>query len=335
MITSIIEQYNDRDSLYGEKLTNHLNMGLFSLYKMGANEERLHEFAKGYIKYSQLPPMPEVLYEIDDENFETYLGKEGTYSSFIEYFSKKLTNERKNNTLTRFVNRLIDGEAGGAFHGIIRLAYAIELDSIENAEGELIKALAYLAEAYKRFPLKIPFPPMDPLEAVIKLSKNPYFKNFTFKRPLIIGRMTDIYEDPQFAEVLTDMPDDFYDNQVMAQLLLKLYLLTEDFTVLHGFTSTHALRVLKPYITNYTDILKQHWRLIQLAYLSTGCTSIGTFPDIDNEVESWDKIFELTISSRDVHTLKLVYSLHEQAKLFTDDRLFRIAAILKSKHGAN
>ncbi len=46
MIEKIITQYNDRNSVYGGQLTNHLNMGLYALYRMGADEKKLHELCK-------------------------------------------------------------------------------------------------------------------------------------------------------------------------------------------------------------------------------------------------------------------------------------------------
>ncbi len=114
----------------------------------------------------------------------------------------------------------------------------------------------------------------------------------------------------------------------MSKILLKIYGQTNDFTMLHGFTSTHALRVLEDYIDDYAGALKRHWCLLQMAYLSTSCTAIGEMPKY-LETLSWDEIFEKAIQSDDIHTHKIVYSLYEQSKLSNDDSKYRAAAMRK------
>ncbi len=330
MIVDVINKYNDRESLYGNKLTNHLNMALYALYKMGADDVRLNQFAKGYISRSKLPPLLPPDMKISRENFSEHLGRDGSYSSYILYFENEFKDKNIEDVLKKYVNILLPGEAGGAFHGIIRLAYAYEL----NDKNELARALAYFAEAYKEFSLpeelqnsmKI----IDPIVAISQLSKNSYFRNFEFRRPLIIGRMEDIYEDPQFFKIISEIADDYCTSEYFSELLLKLYSLTGDFTILHGFTSTHALCVLSPFINDYKSILKQHWSLLQLAYLSTNCTPISDYAAAE-KINGWPKIFIEACKSSDVHTLKLVYSLHEQSSLSEDDLLYRSIAQEKSR----
>jgi len=328
MIADIIRKYNDRDSLYGDKLTNHLNMGLYALYKMGANEKRLHDFAERYISNSKLPLLASVEVKISEDNFYDYLGVDGYYSSYIPFFQKELKNTDTDAVLKRYVNILIKGAAGGAFHGLIRLAYAYELNEID----ELAKALAYFAEAYQEFPIsdetKESIETIKPIDGISALSENAYFQNFEFSRPLIIGRMLDIYEDPEFCKVITQISDEYCTSEYFSELLLELYGRTGDFTILHGFTSTHALRILKRFITDYKSILKQQWFLLQLAYLSTKCAAINEFPNLDS-VKSWQDIFKDACKSEDVHTIKLVYSLFEQSKLSDDDLKYRTVAFKK------
>lgn len=325
MISDVIRKYNDRDSLYGNKLTNHLNMGLYALYKMGATEKRLHDFAESYISNTELPPLPPVKAKISEDNFYEFVGIDGYYSSFIPFFEKELKNTDSDIVLKKYVNILIKGAAGGAFHGLIRLAYAYELHEID----ELAKALAYFAEAYQEFPISDERrETMEPIDGISALSKNVYFQKFDFNRPLIIGRMLDIYEDPEFSKVITHISDEYCTSEYFSDLLLELYDRTGDFTILHGFTSTHALRILKPFITDYKSILKQQWFLLQLAYLSTKCTIIKEITNLDS-VKSWQDIFKDTCKSEDVHTLKLVYSLFEQSKLPDDDLMYRTVAVQK------
>ena len=325
MIDDIVKKYNDRDSVFGEKLTNHLTMGLYALHQMGAGEERLREFAKTYTSESKLPPLMPAAIKITEDNFTDYLGQDGLYSSFIPFYAKQLEDREIDSVLRKHVNILIKGSAGGAFHGLIRVAYAYELGERE----ELAKALAYFAEAYQEFPIPedvaAALKTAEPLEALSALSDNPRFKAFEFKRPLIVGRMMDIYEDPELFNVLTAIPEAYCTSEDFSDLLLKLYDLTENFTVLHGFTSTHALRVLSRFLTDYPSILKQHWYLVQIAYLSTKCTPINKTNSV-RSVPDWPDIFSKAVKSRDVHTIKFVYSLREQSQLFPSDLPYRRTA---------
>lgn len=322
MIEDIIQQYNNRDSLYGNKLTNHLNMGLFALNKMGADDKRLYDFAQYYISKTQLPLLPSVKIRITETNFYDYLGCDSYYSSFIPFFKEQLADSDIDTVVGKFVNILINGSAGGAYHGLIRLAYAYELQNTD----ELAKALAYFAEAYQEFPILQEISPsrvlQDPLSTVTDLAGNAYFRSFKFNRPLIIGRMIDVYEDPQFFSVVSDIGEELCNSEYFSGLLLNMYALTEDFTILHGFTSTHALRVLSHLITDYRAALRQHWFTLQLAYLSTGCTPLKEIKGPEKS-KIWAEIFEEAVKKNDVHTLKFVYSLCEQSKLFADDRPYR------------
>lgn len=328
MIKEIIGRYNDRDSLYGRKLTNHLNMGLYSLYAMGASEERLHEFAHYYIKTLAVPSKPEVEREITIETFHSSLGIDGLYSSFIPFFTREMEKKGKEAMLREYIPQLMKGEAGGAFHGLIRMAYAIELDDPD----EMIKALSYFAEAYHSFPvnetLLNEMKESEPLLAIKQLGSEHEKKAFEFHRPLIIGRMRDVYDDERFQSILRRLPETYLNNGSFSDLVLQLYLLTGDFTILHGFTSTHALRILEPWIEDYQSALLHHWFLLELAYLSTACAPVKALTEEKTEA-TWPEIHEQACLSNDVHTQKLVYSLWQQSLISEDDSLYRKAAMLK------
>jgi hypothetical protein len=323
MIKKIITQYNDRNSVYGGELTNHLNMGLYALYCMGADEQKLHDYAKSYLERKNILPQPPAEVPIHLANYEYYLGHMGYYSSFIPFFTEQIEILGTEETLRKFLNRLIDGSAGGAFHGIIRTAYAYELGD----KKEIAKSLAYFSECYQAYPINIdPQPTRQPLDHIKKIADMDYFKNFVFKRSLITGRMMDIYEDPIFHSEVRALDTSLCDSETFADMLLTLYGMTEDFTMLHGFTSTHAVRVLKEFFDDYTDVLKQHWIHLQLAYLSTGSTPLNPMPQAE-KVDEWDAIFGKALEVKDVHTIKLIYSLYEQSRIGAkEDRTYRLIA---------
>lgn len=327
MIQQVIEQYNDRNALYQNGLTNHLNMGLLALYKMGASEKRLHEFATTYIDYKNLEPAEPLKINISDENFTEHMGLNEHYTGFVQFFKRAFEQDEPERVFRKYVNQLVPGFPGGAFHGLIRLAYAYELESTD----ELAKALAYMADCY--MPLSIAsetYPIKAPMEAFQVLAANAHFQEKDFTRSLITGRMLDVAEDKHAQALLHDMPSAAYTSERLNELSVQLYGMTENFTMLHGLTSTHALAVLEPILDDYVQALRLHWRHLQIAYLSTGCTPVQPLPE-EPVTASWDQLFDRTIQANDVHTIKLVYSLFDQSQRRNDksDDLYRRLALRK------
>jgi len=282
-------------------------MGLYALSEMGANQEELHQFAKNYIDKRDIESIKPSQNIINDENFNSFLGKENSYSEFVAYYLEKIKTN-PNLVFKEYLNELSEGFAGGAFHGLIRAAYAYELNDPE----ELAKSLAYLSEAYLKFDIDFDsLQVKDPIQTILDFSTSEHFKKKEFKRPLITGRMIDVYEDDHFhpSKLRVTNIEGLYST------LLKLYALTKDFTVLHGFTSTHALAVLKPLLENYDEILQRHWFNLQTAYLSTNCTPILDEPMIDDTL-TWEDIFNKSKQAEDVHVIKLNYSLYKMSQEF-------------------
>jgi hypothetical protein len=298
---------------------------------MGADEQKLHKYAKSYLERKNISTQPPSEVPIHLVNYEHFLGHMGYYSSFIPFFTEQIEILGVEETLKKFLNRLIDGSAGGAFHGIIRTAYAYELGD----KKEIAKALAYFSECYQAYPINIePESTTSPLDHIKKLAGMDYFKNFAFKRSLITGRMMDIYEDPVFHSEVRALDTSLCNSENFADILLTLYGMTEDFTMLHGFTSTHAIRVLKDFFDDYTQVLMQHWIHLQLAYLSTGCAPLNPMPNA-GEVDEWNELFEKTLEAKDVHTIKLIYSLHEQSQIGAKvNKIYRLVAQERVRNNA-
>jgi len=332
MIKEIIEIYNDRDTSYGSGMTNHLNMGLFALSQLGAEDEQLNRYAKHYIAHAELKKAPVPNVRINRENFNLYLGDRTNYSAYVVFFKDVFGNlEFGSNDFTTlleiYVNELIDGAAGGAFHGLIRLAYAYELQS----EEEICKALAYLAECYMKMGETSDILALDekePMNAMMDLSEVTYFQEMTFSRAMITGRMRDVFEDPMFMMLATKLPDQYLNSESFHGLLINIYGMTQNFTMLHAYTSTHALRVLEPLIENYEDALQRHWFNLQIAYLSTNCTPFVVLPKMDI-VPSWGHIFTQALHKTDVHTIKVIYSMFDQTQIFGEGDLGRMLAVIR------
>lgn len=310
MIYKLMKEYEDLDATYKGGLTNHLTMSLYALSQLGADEMTLKSFAKTYISRTELHNKGPITININSENWKEYCGNGSHYSSYVEYFNAQVETHGLVKTVRFYLNELVDGSAGDAFHGIIRLGYAIEM----NDEAEIARALAYFADSYCPFHVDYhAIPIKEPLEQFKDLERNERFKNRDFSRNLIIGRMKDVYEDPKLLDIIAAISDDYFEPERFRELVLELYASTEDFTMLHGLTSTHALGVLYDYFDDPLEVYQKHWIHLQIAYLSTNCTTLFSLPSLE-DVDSWSSILQKAIKSEDPHTLKLVYSVFEESK---------------------
>lgn len=324
-IKTLIQTYNDKDPNYQGDLANHLNMALYALHQLGTTEEGLKSFAEHYITEMSLTPMkaPEMI--ITTENYRSYFGQKRTYSAFVVFYKNMIETSSKEAVLKDQVPLFIEGFSGDAFHGLIRLAYAVLLDD----EDELAKALAYMAQCYLPFQYKQPLETTDnPKEQLVRLSKIKAFQTFKFQRSLIAGRMIDIYEEPLFHESVKGLDDSLLTYDQVISLIIEIYGRTLDFTMLHGLTSTHALLILKPYFKDIKTVLQHHFYHLQLAYLSTSCTAIGDLPTCE-QPPSWEEIFLATTKSTDPHTIKVVYSMYQLSSLVDNDHDLRVLSGLK------
>jgi len=340
MIKKIIGVYNDRNSVSASGVTNHLNMGLFALYKMGAGEDLLNWFAKYYIKKENIIEVPKSDLIITEENYDKHLGQVGSYSAFVIFYKsvfeketpkkETLKDESFENVLKKYVNKLVLGSAGDTFQGLIRLAYAYELEAYD----EIINALAYCSECYLKFEntevteVTNPANLETPFDSILKLSKSEYFINRTYNSSVAIERMIAVREDVEYKNIVSALPESHQNSKAMNSLMLKLYAHTQNITMLHCYTSTHALRVLEPILINYKKVLQLHWLNVQLAYISTSCTPILEVPSYD-VIPKWPFIFRAALAKVDVNAIEMAYSTYEQCKLFGEDELSRIVASLK------
>ncbi|WGL16051.1 questin oxidase family protein [Microbulbifer bruguierae] len=117
--------------------------------------------------------------------------------------------------------------------------------------------------------------------------------------------------------------------QDIAQVAIRTYLGTRDFTLLHGVTGCHALRVILPYCTDRATALRYFWQGFIIAYLSTGPKTIR--PVATEETESIKDISkrqaairESALNSDDDHVIKLSYSALEEFHYYGDNKYLQV-----------
>ena len=109
--------------------------------------------------------------------------------------------------------------------------------------------------------------------------------------------------------------------------MLDVYASTGDFTALHAVTSTHAFRVLTPFMADAELALRYHWQALAAAYIGIGTPKIDA--TAHDAPPPWDEILARAIASEDEHTVKLVETCRQE-QLARGGDLYAIVAARKA-----
>jgi hypothetical protein len=279
---------------------------MVALQGLGASETRILEYGKWYVKKKEIVALKEKS-EIKVDNFYDFVGKKKYFFELKVFFENEIEKKGVEKTLREYSDFLVKGSSGDAFHGLIRLAYGID----SHNELEIISGLAYLSNGYIDFNIDVNgLDEHEPLDQISRLKSLYEENNYDFDKGLITTKMKSAALDEKLSGALRKLPDDQCNKYAINELALKLFVGTQDFTLLHGFTSSHALIVLEPYLKDVKTANQHHWLHLQIAYLSTACPDIEEI-DREKDVRSWEEIFNKAIESQYTHTHKVVYSLYE------------------------
>jgi len=106
-------------------LTNHLPMALVAKQRLGANDVELKRFAAVYSR--RLSPLATARRQLNVENWKTAIGDHDAGAELRSYFARRIAEDGPETALREHLPALLPGIGGAGFHGVIRLAYAIEL----------------------------------------------------------------------------------------------------------------------------------------------------------------------------------------------------------------
>lgn len=299
-------------AFYEGDLANHLPMTLAALDGLGAGDAQVAAFAARYEK--KLGPVPAA-------TAETRLGRPEDYGSWVAFFDAELARDGIEKTAGRWASRLMPGAGSFAFHGLIRVAYALE----GGDAAEMARALASWTASYAALG-GLPPPSAataSPLEALTALKSDATINRRRYAGRRIADRMAAAAADPQTARIIARAGA--VDIGSLAKALLAAYAATGDFTVLHGLTACHAFRVLRPLLDDPALGERYLWQALVCAYLSAGGPTAGS-PLKGDESLSWDEIRRLAAGAADEHDIKLAYAAWREWTHYGDDRYRGIAS---------
>lgn len=314
----LIGQAHRYDSFYNGNLSNHLPMALTALDRMGASEEQVAAFAARYQK--KLEPLPAAQARITDQDADKFLGRQEAFSSWVAYFDNAMASSGEQKTLELWTGRLMPGVASVAFHGMLRLAYAVEIGS----RAEMAHALAHWAAGYQTLG---PLPAFSgsgwtPSQALAALNGDTRYSRRRYLGGRIASQMERAAADEDFPRIVASAGA--LDLPLLSRALIEAYSATGDFTVLHGVTACDAFALLTPYLKDAALGLRYLWQALACAYLSAGGPAAGRAL-LGDDTLSWEKIRRLACASSDEHDIKLAYACWRQAELYADD-LYRRAS---------
>ena len=254
-------------ALYRGVLSNHLPMALIALERMGASADQLHAFQTHYAKRLEpqtTPRPPRSLADLD---------------------------------------RLAEGIGGAAFHGLIRLAFALE----SGHEPEQQAALDAWHQSY--LPLGRTRVPVLDVPVTVPPARS------------IHERMHWVAQQDAFQAACTDQGA-VMDFSAVRDLAVRTYWATQgDFTALHLVTATHAFRIVH---SHYPIPIEPFLAALSSAYLTLPKPSRPE--EVPLTDAAWEELIPLALQSLDDHTIKLVYTCREEEQATGDIRYRSLAA---------
>lgn len=307
--------------VFGNGFANHVSMGLVAIRRLGGDDKRLDEFTEK--SSARLEPITDSLTEIGRDNFESQMGNISAFPSYLKYFKnhhKQSGLKECDDIIRKYLPIIIPGLAGGAFHPLIRLAYAVE----QKNNDDILFSLAYFAASNGRLG-NLPQggdAEFDPY-AILKTIRSDSIMRLTDKSGHIYDHLKNSAAIAGFDRHVSGLQLDETHLPIIAKSVLDIYLAKENIATLHGVTGTHAFRVLLPYMTDSKEALIYLWQAVAALYVANDAPEL-TVPQAGT-VNSWDEISSEALVSSDVHTIKFIYSSIEEDRLYNNPS-YKIAA---------
>ncbi|MCW9015384.1 MAG: questin oxidase family protein, partial [Kangiellaceae bacterium] len=286
--------------LYGNRLANHFPMALVSLDKLGADFERQLKFRADYSNKLELFIREELSLDFD---FNDSLGRSDMFPQYLSYFDRYLKLHSLEETISKHIDKLIPGISASAFHALIRLAFAIESHNYQ----EVSFALAYWAAEFQY--LGSPHQKSDRSLLEILNQHKDTFEGFKFRPGIIVDKMNQVAATLEWENEAV-IPQDLK-LELIAKFAVQFYQTDSDFTLLHGVTGTHALRIILPFVKNKRKALEYFWIAYWVAYQTTKTWRPSTYDEAISDISIEEMKRKATKSNND-HTIKLVYSCLEE-----------------------
>ena len=302
---------------YGDELADHLPMTLSALRRLGASAERRDAFARRYV-------VEKSLRTLDPASTEAQARTE---------LVARIARDGRDAVLRSESHDLARGLGGGAFHALIRVAYAIaDRDDVELAAGLAYWRHAYLdlGEASRQDGRDAEGAPTAFVPDAMLANARRILRDVPARlddRALIARRMAAVSREPAFAVVVDAARVEARDLPAIASIVVRGFAATRNFTMLHAMTASHATRVLLPYVRDADAFVRYLWRAIVAAYVSARLPDIPTDVDLLQryaERPEWEALVATACVSDDEHVVKAAFTAREEDRAYASPN-YRVA----------
>ena len=299
-----------------EGISSHLPMCLYARHKLGASNEQLTKFYDNYIKQLVIKePQPENTFD-----WKKNLGCHKYTIEYVNFFKQLVEREGVEKVLHDFLPTLFKGVGGAAFHPLIRLSYALEMEN----ESEVIEALASWGMGYLELNGEISTTELKPVEVIENLSKLK-ISDVDISAPSVYLRMRKANGLECFSREVK-YPKNI-NLEDIAKVALDIFLSNQNFSTLHLVTATHALRIVSPYLLNQEEAFKCYWAALTSVYIAVKAPEIK-IPNTDCALLSWEELAEKAVASDNDHWCKFVYTCNAENLVYESSKYLLAANLL-------
>lgn len=324
MLNELLADNRRYSAEFGPRMSNHLSMAALALRWMGAPDSRIDDFAARYRARIPLELLPPSTTQLTFDLWRKHLGDPAIEAPAVSYFANVLATSGRPGTLKAHLPDLLGGVGAGAFHALIRTAYALEADD----DAELAAALGYWTMSWLDLgttdatgeaiaPLKI----FDTFGSTFR-------PNAKLEAGAIFRRMQAVVKHECFDSFSARYSPSKVGVADLAGAALTLFAATGNFTALHAMTATHALRLVLPWVDDHQVAVAHHWRALLAAYGSMGAPPLPSEGDIArlrcSSTPTWADLHATAWASDDDHVIKSIYSAWRENEVY-HDTLYAVA----------
>jgi Questin oxidase-like len=323
VLLALLEEHRERERLEFDDAHNHAPMVLIALWRLGAPDARLRGYSESLRHDPPQAGSAAARATIEADAWMRSLGDLAAWSAYRAFFAAEIDRAGAEGTLRGYIDELMSGVAGHAFHPLIRLAYGVEL----GAEQEIASGLAYWAATYRAAP---PVPPgrsaLPPGELLHRLQNSDAAEPGGARGTYIDARIESVYRRTAFCERLAPLAvDAARPLEEIAVAVADAFAARHDFTLLHAVTSCHALRTVLPYVADPVRAVSEYWYAVCAACLTLARTDGPGSSGLPTRETDWPDIRGRAIASGIEHTIKLVWTCESEGRAYGRDCYRRLA----------
>ena len=314
-------------SEFGETFANHAPMAMTALAALGAGPPALTRFFAYYRDYKDLPAFAAPSAALDAASWTGALGQRAREPDLRAFFLTEVSRRGVAGALDAYLPALAPGIAASAFHGLMRLAYAL----LRGSERDVAIALGYWAATYLPLRPATGAPPItDDPARVLTLAMQIAPLHGLRLHPLLWRNMRDAAACEAFAPLVDWLAVDEATLGKMAAAGLAVFAATQHFAALHIVTGAHWLRLVEPHAPRaaFYAMLRHFWQGV------AGLVGELGFPRLPDAATlahwralpapDWPELHAAARESFDEHDISLAFSAHEEMKAYGDP-LYRVA----------